>query len=588
MAPKKRLPRKTQTLIGQPNLEEAAAERIDAITAEPLHAKKYVEIMSPDGTLRLFYNTSTLIRIATDRGMFMQPPHFREPMTVSLQREVEDIEGRRFHFEKSNVILESNTDESAGGLHVLHRHVYFDQIMDEFYLLNPTELYVCPSCYLHWVSTRFLPHMDATRQRVDYIDDDPNPVLDPLDVLAHVQGSATAEVENNETNDNEGEEIERVPLTIPSANELPDWDSPLVHMVFRRAVDWRKHVRLHHNNTSTSAADYRLKAFLTEYISKYNRLSNEKQRRRGQSEGINITIGGPTLTVSRYWYVNARYNRLRYNRIVETVERAEPYIDDCVTRMAFNNEEVMNTFHSNDADSSESDFICDSESDDSSSSSNDDNGSQHNEGSPSSSEAEETEEVKRGRKRLRENTSSSNSNSSSSSSLEIMAGSDSDDSDSGGEGDASEQQRKLYKSGILAPHTGFYSDLSYEERCVINANSRRVFKPTSLYMPTVEEEESDDDEGQIDWSQFGGTIENATVYVRDMQQRQCASTAAQSNENRPKTSEANAPVSITAEISRTGDPKRSETAVSEVGRTERTASSNRQQQQQRLLLDDSD
>ncbi|KAH9586677.1 hypothetical protein LSM04_005332 [Trypanosoma melophagium] len=584
MAPKRRLPRKRETIGGQPNLEEAAAERIDAITAEPLYSKKYVEIMSPDGTLRLFYNTSTLIRIATDRGMFMQPPHFREPMTPSLQRQVEEIEGRRFHFEKSNVFLESNTDESAGGLHIIHRHVYFDQIMEEFYLLNPTELYVCPSCYLHWVSTRFLPHMDVTRQRVDYIEGDPNPVLDPLDVLAHMQGSAFIETENNETHDSEGEEIERVPLTIPSANELPDWDSPLVHMVFRRAVNWKRHVRLHHNDTSTSAADYRLKAFLTEYISKYNRLSNEKQRRRGESEGINITVGGPTLTVSRYWYVNARYNRLRYNRIVETVERAEPHIDDCVNRMAFTNEEVMNTFHSNNVDSSESDFICDSESDDSSSSSNDHNSFQGNEDSLSSSEEEVLEEVTRGRKRLRVSNSSGNSSSSSSSSssLEVLAENESVESNIGGEEDACAEQRKLFKSGILAPHTGCYRDLSYEERCVLDANSRRVFKPTMLYMPTMEE--SGDDEGQIDWSQYGGTIENAAVYVRDIQQRHCAS-ATQSHENSLKRSAKSANESVDAKFLRTGDCGQSETTVSGVVRTQCTPTSNRQQ---RLLLDDSD
>ncbi|KEG13970.1 hypothetical protein DQ04_00691160 [Trypanosoma grayi] len=522
MAPKRRLPRLTQAADGQPNLEDAAAERIDAVTAEPLHATKYVEILSPDGTLRLFYNTATLVRIATDRGMFMQPPHFREIMVPSLQRQVEEIEGRTFHFEKRNVLLHNATDGGDGGLHVLHRHVYFDQIMDEFYLLNPAELYVCPACYLHWVSTRFLPHLTATRQRVEYVNDDPNPVIDPLDVLAHMQGveGATGAGDADENASRESSaEPERVPMTIPSMDAQPDWDSPLVHIVFRRAVSWKRHVRRHHNETHTAAVDYRLKEFLSQYISQYNRLAEEKYRKR-RHDGNTAAARGPTLTVTRYWHINARYNRLRYNRIVEAVERAEPHIDDCVERMTFTNEEVMNTFHPNDKDTSGSDFICDS---DSSSCASSYGGFPRYEGSLSSRDADDAGEPAKSRKRRRtpSSTSSSSSSSEDGDDDEEEEEEEEEEEADGFDTKRQEQQRKLYKSGLLAPLPGPYRDLSYEERCVLEAHSRRVIKPTALYVPPQADDASDErGNEEVDWSQIGGTIEGAEGYVRDIQQRQ--------------------------------------------------------------------
>ncbi|ESL06642.1 hypothetical protein TRSC58_05681 [Trypanosoma rangeli SC58] len=505
MTPKRRLPRRNRTADGCPNLREAAAERIDAVTAEPLHPSRFVEIISPDGTLRLFYNTATLIRIATDRGMFMQPPHFREPMLPSLQRQVEEIEGRTFRFEKSNVLIRDIGDETDGGIYVLHRHVYFDQIMDEFYLLNPAELYVCPACYLHWIGTRLIPHLTETRQRIEYVDGDPNPVIDPLDVLAHMQGvQNTAE---NETDISDAAdlntEMERAPLTIPSIDALPGWDSPLVHIVFRRAISWRRHVRCHHNDTGTAAVDYRLKEFLSQYISQYNRLleaKNRKQRRRGDR----TPAGVPELTVPRYWHINARYNRLRYNRIVEAVERAEPYLDECINQTAFPNETVMNTFHSNDQDSSASDFICDSEG--SSESSGDSYGRYPRyEGSLSSCEESDANGTQRLRKRRRESSSTTVDSSSLSEEEEE---------------EAEVPQRRLFKGGLLAPLPEPYRDYTYEERRVLNAHSKRVVKPTMLYLPPQRGETEDDcDEEDVDWGQIGETIESAAVYVCNMQQR---------------------------------------------------------------------
>ncbi|EKG06947.1 hypothetical protein TCSYLVIO_001924 [Trypanosoma cruzi] len=514
MAPKKRLPRRHHAADGHPNLENAAAERIDAVTAEPLHPLKFVEIMSPDGTLRLFYNTATLIRIATDRGMFMQPPHFREPMLPSLQRRVEEIEGRTFRFERSNVLIHDLGDGNDGGIHVLHRHVYFDQIMDEFYLLNPAELYVCPSCYLHWIGTRLIPHLTVTRRRIEYVDGDPNPVIDPLDVFAHMQGvqnAAADETDNSDTAD-VVEEVDRVPLTIPSMEAVPEWDSPLVHIVFRRAISWRRHVRRHHNDSGTAAVDYRLKEFLSQYISQYNRLlemKSRKQRRRGEGN----LAGVPEMTVSRYWHINARYNRLRYNRIVEAVERAEPHLEECVNQTAFPNENVMSTFHSNDNDSSAGDFICDSESSSGTSGSGD-------ESLQSSCEEADAEGTKQNRKRRR---AISQSASSSLSSVE-------EDEE---EEEVSEGQRRLFKSGILAPLPEPYRNYTYEERRVLDTLSRRAAKPTMLYIPPPQDE-IDDDRGEedVDWGQIGETIESASMYLREKQQRQNSATATSPDDHR--------------------------------------------------------
>ena len=65
------------------------AERIDAITAEPLAPNgQYVTITSPDGTLCLYYNCATLIRISLAKRQYLQPPHFREPMTLALKEEI--------------------------------------------------------------------------------------------------------------------------------------------------------------------------------------------------------------------------------------------------------------------------------------------------------------------------------------------------------------------------------------------------------------------------------------------------------------------------------------------------------------------
>ncbi|KAH8613079.1 hypothetical protein ERJ75_000826700 [Trypanosoma vivax] len=518
MAQRRRLPRRSEGLSGQPNLEDVAAERIDAVTAEPLDPERFIEIVSPDGALRLFYNTATLIRIATDRGMFMQPPHFREPMAPSLQKRVEEMEGRTFTFAKRNVVLNDGLGE---GIHVFHRHVYFDQIIDEFYLLNPTELYVCPTCYLHWISTRYIPHLTDIGQSILYLENQPTPVMDPLDVFEHIQQGELPSVPPDSVRavgrgvtrgtrrgrgrgrgcGARGDATGALPLATPPINGDISWDTPLVHIVFRRAVHWKQHVRIHHHDTKTAAVDYRLKELIQQYISQYNRLLEERHKKRQRESAIDIPIEDSALTITRYWYLNARYNRLRYNRVVDAVERAETQISYCVGRMAYINEDVVNTFYPDDHDSYSSDFICDTESDSDTSSYR---GYPRYEGPKYWSDEEKSNDkcLRTGKRRATEKGS------------EVL-GSPVCEGSGRAEERCRKRQREIYKSGLLAPLPSPYSGFTAEQRRVLHAEERKLHRPAQLYVPSKidsyvdEDDDSEDRDNEIiDWSQIGGELED--------------------------------------------------------------------------------
>ncbi|CBH12791.1 hypothetical protein, conserved [Trypanosoma brucei gambiense DAL972] len=607
-------------------LEEIAAERIDAITAEPLHPSKYVEILSPDGFLRLFYNTSTLIRIAMEKGMFMQPPHFREPMCSELQRKVEEVEGRTFRFEARNSTIFGRG--SGGGTTIQHRHVYFEQIMDQFYLLNPAELYVCPTCYLHWLSTRYIPNAIDNGLEVEYMEGNPNPLIDPLDVFEQMQ-RAVVPVSSDATNESgshgaqgDGERCkgQKGPEPVSRIHQSRDieWDTPLSYIVFRRAIHWKQHVRNIHNAAVVTAEDYRLKEFISQYISHYNHLHEERYKKSVQEFG-DAAVAVPSLTVTRYWYINARFNRLRYNRVVEATERAELHICECVQRTLFENEEVINTFPSNDVDTYD-DFICssDTESDGSGY-----GGFPRYEGPKYSSDDEEEEEEtnnnsskKRGKKSKPRKKSAPKRQRSEKSSR----GSD------GAETEL-EKRRQLYKRGLLAPLKDAYKTLSYEERRLLDVESRRVHKPVTIYVPTRERySDSDDDDGDeggegggdgdgddeddndggdwegddnnqgiwvvtdgevIDWDGIGGCIENADEYVRDIQKRSNTNGASKSTavgEAQAENVQPNGfPTFSGAEANRNDSNAASPAAVKES-----TKEKGREERGHKLLLDDSE
>lgn len=246
-------PKKKQTKLDRVQLEQASAERIDAVTADPLHPVKYVEIVSPDGKLSLFYNTSTLVRIGLDKGQFMQPPHFREPMRDDLKKLVEELEGKRILFENVSHRSAAAVDvDGALATEIQHRHVHFQQIVDEFYLLSPADVYVCPTCFSRWLDA----NPDWTRP------------VDPLDALQEID------------------------------------DDRLSQIVFRYARDFNKHLANHHWMADDSK-DHTLRAVLCTFFSDFNEVHSRK------------------LSLHWYWIMNARYNVVRYNRVVDVVEAAQ-------------------------------------------------------------------------------------------------------------------------------------------------------------------------------------------------------------------------------------------------------------------------
>ena len=234
-------------------LEEKANERIDAITAEPLHDRKFIEIKSPDGQLRLFYNTSTLLRIGMEKGQMMQPPHFREPMHANLKNLVEELEGKKVSFSiQAHAALLGDGEVIEMG-EIEHRHMFFDQIIEEFYHLSKAEIFYCPQCYDHFCSKQNYP---------------PARVVDPLVVL-----------------------------------EAMDESTQLPFVVFRFAKDWKSHVDSFHGYTDSGASEYRVRDLLCKYYSNYN------DKYKGRS-----WFHDP-LTAQRYWAADARFNTVRYNRL---------------------------------------------------------------------------------------------------------------------------------------------------------------------------------------------------------------------------------------------------------------------------------
>lgn len=482
MPPKGKLPRRAKAGKNELNLETVSEERIDAVTAEPLDPEKFIEVVSPDRTLRLFYNTSTLIRIAVDKGGFMQPPHFREPMANALRKRIEAIEGKTFHFESRNSVMASDEAGDGNGIAVLHRHVYFDQIMDEFYLLNPAEVYVCPVCYEHYLRTRYIPAQLAAQHTVRHLHSGKT-VVDPLNVLSSMQGEDFA---------NRADDGEPIVLNAP-------WDNVLAHVVFRRAAQWKAHMEKHHSISGVGAGDYRLRDVLCTYYNDYNQWMEEKYEEDVRLYGD--AKKRTALTQQRYWHINASYNRLRYNRTVAAAELAEGH-PEAVTESAFPNETIAH--HFNPEDENEDDFIDDEE---------EDGGDYIRPYSPTTSgfddeseeESEESESAfrenkKRNRKHSVEdvlvssNSSDAASSESSSSDIEYS--------------EAVEKQRNLFKRGLLSERDCYYSRLSAEDRRFVEWSQRHKVAPSQLYDPRMHQGPSKDTapEDDIDWENIGEAL----------------------------------------------------------------------------------
>ncbi|KAG5482958.1 hypothetical protein LSCM1_07000 [Leishmania martiniquensis] len=480
MPPKRRLPRSAKAPDGELNLDDVCKERIDAVTAEPLDPVRFIEVLSPDKTLRLFYNTSTLIRIAVDNGGFMQPPHFREPMSNGLRKRIEDIEGKKFHFKSRDRVIPADESGNTGAIAVQHRHLYFDQIIDEFYLLNPAEVYVCPTCYEHFLNTRFLPARIEQGRTVKHLRNG-RPVVDPLDVLSHMHG------EDATTHDADA--------AAPIVLDTP-WDNVLAHIVFRRAAQWKAHMEAHHWVRGVSAADYRLRDVLCTYYNDYNQLHEEQYEEEMSQYGS--ARKKAALTQQRYWHINARYNRLRYNRVVAATELAEGHAE-AVTVSAFPNETVAHNLNLEKDD--DDDFI------------NDDTDEEDyvpvylpgKQGSSDEGDDADTSDESRqpGRKRSRERSAEMEPASSDTGSSSTTTSSSDSDYDA-----EVEKQQALFKRGLLAERDCYYSRLSAEDRRFFEKSQRVNVAPSQLYDPRMhmsgaQLSREDDD---VDWENIGEAL----------------------------------------------------------------------------------
>lgn len=246
-------------------------QRIDAITAAPLHPQKHVEISSPDGARALFYNTSTLIRICREKGALLMPPHFREPMEKSLVEKIVKIDGSSILHTGDQApvvaaIEQRGTEEHARLKEVMHAAMA-EELLSQFISLSKKELFICPTCYAHLAKKReqkdprkyrHIPEKDRIR------------IFCPLSLLAdlHVE------------------------------TQLP-------FVVFLSAAEWKAHVRKFHAHPDQPAREHRLRDLVNQHLAFKNQLyfntTNYEKRRD---------------TTQRYWTADAKYNTMRYNRIV--------------------------------------------------------------------------------------------------------------------------------------------------------------------------------------------------------------------------------------------------------------------------------
>eukprot|EP00796_Vickermania_ingenoplastis_P010846 gene10846-7512_t len=321
MAPKKRS-RDISKCMGLKGGKNVSGEEIDALTAEPLNPGRFLKVFSPDQSFCLCYNTSSLIKVAQVKGGFMQPPHFMEPMTDELVNEIQRIEGKEFSF-KSGDALKNFFDEPES---FQHQHNGFDQLIEEFYHLNPAEVFVCPYCYSHYLWTRFVPSLPNPEAWVTYMNQGATPPLDPLDVLDHMRSHP-----------------ERVNDTSTSL---------LFCIVFKQARNWKYHMETHHNGVDGTSHEHRLRDVLCSYYSAYNH-KNEEKFKELLKAGKNPTPR-PTMTQQRYWGLNACYNKFRYNRVVDAVEN----VPNAVLKAAAFPKEILQDQYE-DLHSSDSSFIVD-------------------------------------------------------------------------------------------------------------------------------------------------------------------------------------------------------------------------------------
>ena len=279
---------------------------VDAITNDPI-GKKSVTV--PVGILGdvLHYNTSTLIRIAREFGLFLQPPYFREPMKDDLLSQITAIEGpdviSRLNLQpQAKEALLYRTSHVGQIGHNLHGFTDFMSTHHE--PLSPKNLYYCPICY-DACKSDYLKRTHSSMEKSE------NKFLE----------TTSAEIPNKEK-----ENVFIDPLNIISRLEATNEVSSFV---FQNAKLWKSHIYEHHyleylahskpvgvtersatffSSRQLLAQDYTIRMLINGYVGSYNRFLGTKR--------MFHKLHG---TTKQYWHCDAHFNVHRYNRLVDHI-----------------------------------------------------------------------------------------------------------------------------------------------------------------------------------------------------------------------------------------------------------------------------
>eukprot|EP00750_Incisomonas_marina_P012919 INCI17181.4.p1 GENE.INCI17181.4~~INCI17181.4.p1 ORF type:complete len:1108 (-),score=263.76 INCI17181.4:127-3450(-) len=143
----------------------------DPITQLPLE-KLHVDWVSPDGSLRMCYNLSTLKQIAAMNSTWMQPPHFRTPIELPMVIQIQTkfkVDATVYKPDEGpgqvsdEPGLEGASDQAVS--EIITEISYSDRhraLLDSFFAHHMRgDFFVCPVCY-HWLELRSLgcPELD--------------------------------------------------------------------------------------------------------------------------------------------------------------------------------------------------------------------------------------------------------------------------------------------------------------------------------------------------------------------------------------------------------------------------------------------
>eukprot|EP00211_Chloroparvula_japonica_P016946 CAMPEP_0119154188 /NCGR_PEP_ID=MMETSP1310-20130426/50439_1 /TAXON_ID=464262 /ORGANISM="Genus nov. species nov., Strain RCC2339" /LENGTH=284 /DNA_ID=CAMNT_0007146707 /DNA_START=18 /DNA_END=869 /DNA_ORIENTATION=- len=247
----------------------------DPITAEKLRRPhpQHPFFVSPDGSLTICYNESTLRRVAETKGKWLHPPSFREPMSDEMVKKCESIGGPL-----SIPPRKGNTDVDEFEV----RHVEgIDEMLENLAgSVSQTQLNLCPRCYSRLVQ--------------DLFEETNNEYPDPMDVVLS-RGRASVKL-----------------------------------FAFRNKRDWSRHLRGYHhvrNVEDWSMEDYRLKQLIYQWLESGCRAAEYYKGRNYRVQGWDdekqeivwkVAIDGQS-SITAYWHAHAHYRVGQYNDLVNIV-----------------------------------------------------------------------------------------------------------------------------------------------------------------------------------------------------------------------------------------------------------------------------